>query len=924
MNPSENNTKKRKLDQNDAVSPDDIRKVLAPLTPQQLSEIIVTASFLHPDVSRIVRALADNDVTQRHLYVRSLDPKTTSASLRSVFAAFGELEEAEVAVNKKGKSRGYGHVTFRNAGSAMLALQEPVKVVDGRMTVSALNVDRGRVAGKGGSMSRVVFVSDVPDGISAEVLLGHFREYGEIERGPVRKRNGLVVFMYRSVEGARAALVKCVKKIDGYLLRCTRGNGDDDYDDVAEDSDGGEGAVKVNGVKGTEACRVYIGNLPKDMTKERLLEHFKEYGEVKTGPFPTDKDTGKFTKNFCFIVYENVEGADACLVDPKKNIDGHWLYCDRDNENKKAKPKEVDGPKREVQSSRIYIGNVPYDITKDELFEYFSKYGEVADGPFPFDKRTGKFRGFAFIVYKSVEGANACLADSKKSINGRRLYCSRDNRDIDGKKGKPSEVAGPKPMIPEAGELVKKICINNVPPNMSKETLLDHFLKYGEVKRGPFGTDKDTGKFLKGHAFIVYKDVESADACLVDPKKIIDGHELYCERETDKKVKEGKMVAPVQVRGSDDGVRPDALNLTHPNLRQGSCGSHLDSGGPSGVSAYGGILGGLGVTGKPGGISGYGGGGSPLRHSDHLLNMNFRYGSGLSPYGSAGGFGGSHLGDRGAIYGGMGSDPDASYDRTTGDREVRLGVSYGGHGASFDRTISDGEAWLRDRYAGRGASYDRTRSDGEVLLGDRYDGRGASYDRTTGDGEALLHDRYGGLGASYDRTTGDGEALLRDKYGGRGASYDRTTGDGEALLRDRYGGRGTSYDRTIGDGEAGLLGRYGGHAAIYDRTTGDGEALLGDRHGGRGSSYDRTTGDGDALLGDRYGDRGASYGGMGSSRGVGLGTSSGGSGHGSRYVMSPRSMRGLSGGYPESAHYSLSSGSTDQTQQQNKRYKYSI
>ncbi|GJZ70971.1 hypothetical protein Tco_0634822 [Tanacetum coccineum] len=38
------------------------------------------------------------------------------------------------------------------------------------------------------------------------------------------------------------------------------------------------------------------------------------------------------------------------------------------------------------------------------------------------------------------------------------------------------------------------------------------------------------------------------------------------------------MVAPVQVRGSDDGVRPDELNSTHPNLTQGSCGSHLDSG----------------------------------------------------------------------------------------------------------------------------------------------------------------------------------------------------------------------------------------------------------------------------------------------------------------------------------------------------------
>nr|GEY91708.1 nucleotide-binding, alpha-beta plait [Tanacetum cinerariifolium] len=133
-----------------------------------------------------------------------------------------------------------------------------------------------------------------------------------------------------------------------------------------------------------------------------------------------------------------------------------------------------------------------------------------------------------------------------------------------------------------------------------------------------------------------------------------------------------------------------------------------------------------------------------------------------------------------------------------------------------------------------------------------------------------------------------------------------------------YDGRSASYDRTIGDGGAELVDRYDGCAAIYGRTTGDREPLLGDRYGGSGSSYDRTTSDGEALLGDRSGDHGASYGGMGSSREMGVGTASGGSGQRSRYFMSPRSMRGFSGCYPESTHYSLSASSADQIQQSNK------
>ncbi|PQQ03310.1 UBP1-associated protein 2C [Prunus yedoensis var. nudiflora] len=223
-------TKKRKTEPNGTKTPASSSQ---PLTQDQLIDILQNAVVRHPDVLDSVRSVTDKDSTLRKLFIRGLGADTTSDSLRSLFSAFGDLDEAIVIPDKAtGKSKGYGFVTFKHADSALLALKEPSKKIDGRVTVTQFAA-AGLTASFNNSNSnaadvsaRKIYVGSVPFDISSERLLSTFSAYGEIEEGPLGfdkatgKSKGFAFFVYKTEEGARAALVEPIKNIDGHQVAC--------------------------------------------------------------------------------------------------------------------------------------------------------------------------------------------------------------------------------------------------------------------------------------------------------------------------------------------------------------------------------------------------------------------------------------------------------------------------------------------------------------------------------------------------------------------------------------------------------------------------------------------------------------------------------------------------------------------------------
>ena len=64
---------------------------------------------------------------------------------------------------------------------------------------------------------------------------------------------------------------------------------------------------------------------------------------------------------------------------------------------------------------KIYVGNLSYDVTEDELAAEFGTYGNVESVVIPSDKFSGRPRGFAFVEMASKSEAEAAI----EGINGK-------------------------------------------------------------------------------------------------------------------------------------------------------------------------------------------------------------------------------------------------------------------------------------------------------------------------------------------------------------------------------------------------------------------------------------------------------------------------------------------------------------------------
>ena len=71
---------------------------------------------------------------------------------------------------------------------------------------------------------------------------------------------------------------------------------------------------------------------------------------------------------------------------------------------------------------KIYVGNIPYSTTDEELKEEFQKYGEVKEAYVVKDKYTGRSRGFGFVEMPNEEEAmNAIENMNGSEMGGRRV-----------------------------------------------------------------------------------------------------------------------------------------------------------------------------------------------------------------------------------------------------------------------------------------------------------------------------------------------------------------------------------------------------------------------------------------------------------------------------------------------------------------------
>merc|ERR1719251_743868 len=104
------------------------------------------------------------------------------------------------------------------------------------------------------------------------------------------------------------------------------------------------------------------------------------------------------------------------------------------------------------------------------------------------DPVTGRSRGFAFVVFKTVEGIEAALQQVAHVVKGKKVTCKK----AEARQG--------------------KVYVGKLPPGeaMSKEELQEHFSQYGEVVEVVRPVDKMKNNEPKTFAFITFAREDTA------------------------------------------------------------------------------------------------------------------------------------------------------------------------------------------------------------------------------------------------------------------------------------------------------------------------------------------------------------------------------------------------------------------------------
>ena len=85
---------------------------------------------------------------------------------------------------------------------------------------------------------------------------------------------------------------------------------------------------------------------------------------------------------------------------------------------------------------KIYVGNLAYEVTEDELRKEFAAFGEVTSVSLPTDQYSGRPRGFGFIEMADKTQGDAAIAGlNGKMLKSRTLVVNEARPSTGGQRG---------------------------------------------------------------------------------------------------------------------------------------------------------------------------------------------------------------------------------------------------------------------------------------------------------------------------------------------------------------------------------------------------------------------------------------------------------------------------------------------------------
>ncbi|PGH10935.1 hypothetical protein AJ79_05181 [Helicocarpus griseus UAMH5409] len=245
---------------------------------------------------------------------------------------------------------------------------------------------------------------------------------------------------------------------------------------------------------------VWIGNLPFTAKKDDIRQFFTSHGNLKDEEITRlhlpegAKQNGKAqNKGFAYVDFTTKTAMEAAIEMSEQLISGRRALIKNANSfvGRPDKPKDDSsntksskGPAN-APSQRIFVGNLGFDVTKEILELHFKPCGGIEDIHVATFEDSGKCKGYAWVVFESVDGAES-------AVRGFVKVPEEDEEDVEESDAEESSDAKKKNKKPR----MKRVWVNRIMGRpLRMEFAEDKATRY-KKRFGKEGTSKD--KFAKG------------------------------------------------------------------------------------------------------------------------------------------------------------------------------------------------------------------------------------------------------------------------------------------------------------------------------------------------------------------------------------------------------------------------------------------
>lgn len=88
---------------------------------------------------------------------------------------------------------------------------------------------------------------------------------------------------------------------------------------------------------------------------------------------------------------------------------------------RKASCSTAGDEKSHPRKLKIFVGGIPPDTNKAELSNYFSQFGRVTKVDLPVNRKSGGYKGFAFVTFATPAAATGAVEASSHSIRDKNM-----------------------------------------------------------------------------------------------------------------------------------------------------------------------------------------------------------------------------------------------------------------------------------------------------------------------------------------------------------------------------------------------------------------------------------------------------------------------------------------------------------------------